>query len=47
VVLRGAALQTFLDAITATNGIILITGPTGSGKTRTLEVYLSRLNDPS
>ena len=45
--LRGSAYKKFLDAITATNGIILITGPTGSGKTRTLAGALDKLNKPS
>lgn len=45
--LRGSGFDTLLDAIKATNGIILVTGPTGSGKTRTLAGALSRLNQPS
>jgi len=44
--LRGHAYKAFLDAIKATNGIILVTGPTGSGKTRTLASSLLKLNDP-
>jgi type IV pilus assembly protein PilB len=44
--LRGGAFKRFIDAISATNGIILVTGPTGSGKTRTLAGTLTRLNDP-
>ena len=28
------------------NGIVLVTGPTGSGKTTTLYAALQRLNDP-
>jgi len=44
--LRGGALKRFIDAMSATNGIILVTGPTGSGKTRTLAGALTRLNDP-
>lgn len=44
--LRGGAFKRFLDAISATNGIILVTGPTGSGKTRTLAGTLTKLNDP-
>jgi general secretion pathway protein E len=34
------------DAITQPNGIILVTGPTGSGKTSTLYAVLFRLNTP-
>jgi type IV pilus assembly protein PilB len=44
--LRGMAYQRFTDATKLTNGIILVTGPTGSGKTRTLAATLMRLNDP-
>lgn len=45
--LRGKAYKNFIDAIKATSGIILITGPTGSGKTQTLAGALGRLNDPT
>ena len=44
--LRGPGFKIFLDAITSTVGIILITGPTGSGKTQTLASTLLRINDP-
>jgi type IV pilus assembly protein PilB len=44
--LRGKSFENFLNAITATNGIILITGPTGSGKTRTLAGAIARVNRP-
>jgi type II secretory ATPase GspE/PulE/Tfp pilus assembly ATPase PilB-like protein len=44
--LRGSALALYLDAISLTNGIILITGPTGSGKTATLAASISRINTP-
>lgn len=44
--LRGNAYKTFLDALSVTNGIALVTGPTGSGKTRTLACSLIKLNDP-
>ncbi len=40
------ALKQFLTAIETPYGIILITGPTGSGKTTTLYSTLSRLNKP-
>lgn len=45
--LRGNAYKTFLDALSVTNGIVLVTGPTGSGKTRTLACSLIKVNDPS
>jgi type IV pilus assembly protein PilB len=38
-------LATFRKAIDIPNGIILVTGPTGSGKTTTLYSALSELND--
>jgi type IV pilus assembly protein PilB len=37
-------LAIFQHAISKTNGLILVTGPTGSGKTRTLYSCLHRLN---
>jgi type IV pilus assembly protein PilB len=40
------ALHDFLDSIEAPFGIILVTGPTGSGKTTTLYSALTRLNQP-
>lgn len=40
----GQQLKTFLKNIAKTQGIILVTGPTGSGKTQTLASSLKRLN---
>jgi type IV pilus assembly protein PilB len=40
------ALKNFMKAIRAPFGILLITGPTGSGKTTTLYSALSQLNTP-
>ncbi len=39
-------LQDFLDSIEKPYGMILVTGPTGSGKTTTLYSALSQLNKP-
>ncbi len=44
--LRGNAYKIFLDSLSVTNGIVLVTGPTGSGKTRTLACSLMKVNDP-
>ncbi|KKS89123.1 MAG: General secretory pathway protein E, partial [Parcubacteria group bacterium GW2011_GWC1_43_11b] len=44
--LRGRALKNLEDAILRPHGIILITGPTGSGKTTTLYSIIQRLNTP-
>lgn len=40
-------LQVFQDGLLSPNGIILVTGPTGSGKTTTLYSSLVSLNKPS
>lgn len=45
--LRGPQLKDIEEAISKPYGIILITGPTGSGKTTTLYSILTRLNKPS
>lgn len=44
--LRGRALKNLEDAILRPHGIIIVCGPTGSGKTTTLYSVLSRLNTP-
>lgn len=41
-----AVLVRFRHAIDRPNGIVLVTGPTGSGKTTTLYSALTELNDP-
>lgn len=45
--LRGNGFNEFVKSLSGTHGIILITGPTGSGKTRTLAGALDRLNQPA
>ncbi len=44
--LRGPQLKILEEAILKPYGIILVTGPTGSGKSTTLYSILSRLNQP-
>jgi len=44
--LRGRALKNLEQAVNIPHGIILITGPTGSGKTTTLYSMLTRINTP-
>ena len=39
-------LKGFLDVLMEPHGILLVTGPTGSGKTTTLYTALDRLNKP-
>ncbi|MDQ6621748.1 MAG: type II secretion system ATPase GspE [Pseudomonadota bacterium] len=39
-------LKVFLDVLLQPHGILLVTGPTGSGKTTTLYTALERLNQP-
>ncbi len=45
--LRGPQLKDMETSIAKPYGIVLVTGPTGSGKTTTLYSILSRLNKPS
>ncbi len=45
--IRGLALSRMNDALQKTQGIILVTGPTGSGKTQTLASSLKILNTSS
>ncbi len=44
--LRGKALKNLQDAILTPHGIVLICGPTGSGKTTTLYSIIQKLNTP-
>jgi len=44
--LTGKNLEIVKNSLTKTHGIILVTGPTGSGKTTTLYAILSLLNKP-
>ncbi len=44
--LRGRALQNLERSVEVPHGIILITGPTGSGKTTTLYSILNKINTP-
>ena len=43
--LDAATLGALADALSSPNGILLVTGPTGAGKTTTLYAALKRLND--
>lgn len=44
--LRGKALKNLQDSILRPHGIIVICGPTGSGKTTTLYAIISKVNTP-
>lgn len=44
--LRGKALKNLEEAVLIPHGIVLITGPTGSGKTTTLYSLISKINTP-
>ena len=44
--LSARAYEDFIEAIRQPQGIILVTGPTGSGKSSTLYACLNRLNSP-
>lgn len=41
-----AILEKFMKIVARPNGILLVTGPTGSGKTTTLYAALNEINDP-
>ncbi len=43
---EGEALERFLEVLALPHGIILITGPTGSGKSTTLYTALHKINTP-
>ena len=45
--MQDKAFEEYKNSLTLTKGIILITGPTGSGKTQTLATSLSYINKPS
>ena len=44
--LRGDLLETFEKEIKKPNGMIIVTGPTGSGKTTTLYAFLKKVHKP-
>jgi type IV pilus assembly protein PilB len=44
--LQGLAYEELQKQISAPNGMILTTGPTGSGKTTTLYAFVNKLNNP-
>jgi len=43
----GRTLERFMEVLKLPHGIILVTGPTGSGKTTTLYTALSKINTPA
>jgi len=45
--ISGKSMDAFSDCLSKPQGIILVTGPTGSGKSSTLYACLNRLNTPS
>jgi general secretion pathway protein E len=44
--IAGRNLETYQEILDQPNGVFLVTGPTGSGKTTTLYAALTRLNSP-
>jgi type IV pilus assembly protein PilB len=44
--MRGISLQRYTDALKRTQGVLLVSGPTGSGKTQSLASSLKILNTP-
>jgi type IV pilus assembly protein PilB len=42
-----ASMKSFVDAISSPYGMVLVTGPTGSGKTTTLYSSIDHCNDPT
>jgi type IV pilus assembly protein PilB len=45
--LQGPTMESFMKAITKPQGIVILTGPTGSGKSTTLVAALHQVIDPS
>jgi type IV pilus assembly protein PilB len=45
--ISGKSMEAFLDCLSKPQGMILVTGPTGSGKSSTLYACLNRLNNPT
>jgi len=45
--ISGKSMDAFIDCINKPQGVILVTGPTGSGKSSTLYSCLNRLNSPA